>query len=133
MLVVEYERIEIDACADCGGTWFDAGEMALLLERLGVPEAERRFDRLLSEAPVSTEALRRCPLCRRRMRKMRVGPDGPVVDECVREEGIWFDRGEAAASLAVLAASGGTVPSRVAGFLKDFFSVGTEPAAGATS
>jgi Zn-finger nucleic acid-binding protein len=31
MIVVEWARVELDHCPRCGGTWFDAGELDLLL------------------------------------------------------------------------------------------------------
>lgn len=123
MLVVEYERIELDACAGCGGVWFDAGEMDLLLETLGIAEGERNFDRLLADASDTAEAPRRCPLCRRKMGKARVGGEGPVVDRCVRGEGIWFDRGEIVPALAGAGRPTTDVGlgDRVAGFLREVF------------
>ena len=32
MIVVEYQRIELDFCPDCRGVWFDKGELQLMLE-----------------------------------------------------------------------------------------------------
>ncbi len=31
MIVLELSEVEIDHCVSCGGTWFDAGELELLL------------------------------------------------------------------------------------------------------
>lgn len=46
MVVLELDQVEIDHCINCGGIWFDAGELELLLET----EKERtRFLSLLIE------------------------------------------------------------------------------------
>ena len=31
--VVEYQGVELDICPDCNGTWFDRGELELVLEK----------------------------------------------------------------------------------------------------
>ena len=35
LMVVEREGIEVDWCLDCGGIWFDEGEIELLGEKAG--------------------------------------------------------------------------------------------------
>jgi Zn-finger nucleic acid-binding protein len=40
MIIVEHERIELDYCTKCLGVWFDAGELALLLESLDLHVGE---------------------------------------------------------------------------------------------
>lgn len=119
MLVVEHASVEVDACPACEGTWFDAGEIDLLLERGGIGAAERDFERLLTAAEGHGERPRRCPLCARKMRKVRVGADGPVLDACPRGEGLWLDRGELAGSLK---ASGlPDAAHRILNYLHDLF------------
>jgi len=39
MIVVEQDKIELDHCTNCAGVWFDAGELELMMERMGL-EAE---------------------------------------------------------------------------------------------
>jgi Zn-finger nucleic acid-binding protein len=121
MLVVEYERIELDACGDCGGTWFDAGEIDLLMERLGIAEGERDWERLLVPCTERREVSRRCPLCRKKMSKVRMGTDGPLLDRCVRGEGLWFDRGEIGRALEAMAGSGKGAADRVLEFIREVF------------
>jgi Zn-finger nucleic acid-binding protein len=36
MIVVEQDKIELDHCPQCSGVWFDAGELELMLERMGL-------------------------------------------------------------------------------------------------
>ena len=119
MLVVEYAQVELDTCAKCRGIWFDAGEIDLLFEKAGIPESERGFGKLLETAGPTREAPRSCPLCRKKMAKARVGPAGPVIDRCVREDGLWFDSGEVGQMLAVAGAS--DCAARVLTYLQEVF------------
>jgi len=112
--VVERHGIEVDWCASprCRGLWFDAGELNLLAEEAGhdlSPES------LAHPAPDVRERPRRCPRCRKRMEKARIGAPGEqgvIVDRC-RAHGLWLDAGELAAVMEVLggAAEGATVRS----------------------
>lgn len=92
MIVLEVQEIEIDHCLDCGGVWLDGGELELLLENAAARDAL-----LASFAgdPESTERRRKCPICSRSMEKVTCGTDCPVLlDRCVDNDGIWFDKGE---------------------------------------
>lgn len=96
MIVVEHGRIELDYCTKCLGVWFDAGELALLLESLDLEVGEFNIAEIvaLPEKRIA-EVKRRCPICRKKMRKAAIGHDPEVVvDVCPREEGLWFDGGE---------------------------------------
>jgi len=96
MLVVEYEGIELDHCVECNGTWFDREELELLLERF-IPDIGAALPADVASAPeaAAREARRRCPLCRRRMRKTFLGREDKVlIDVCPRGEGMWFDSEE---------------------------------------
>ncbi|MFB0556725.1 MAG: zf-TFIIB domain-containing protein, partial [Dehalococcoidia bacterium] len=52
MIVVEYNKIELDYCTNCQGVWFDSGELELLLESMSLESANV----LLSEIQNSEEA-----------------------------------------------------------------------------
>lgn len=94
MLVVEHNRIELDYCGKCHGVWFDTGELELLLESLGLDSASPFLDSLLKAEDAETdEKKRRCPLCRRKMKKRSLETK-VLVDVCPQGEGIWFDGGE---------------------------------------
>jgi Zn-finger nucleic acid-binding protein len=163
-LVVEYDGVELDHCASCGGTWFDAGELALLFAASGeagesgasgTGEGHRRGEGTGTDAAggypqagvagdrparsgaadavaewvaaekiaalpdaESDEAPRRCPLCRKKMRKVNIGPSRRVlVDACPRGEGLWFDADEVAELARDLGRVTGELPHRVAAFL----------------
>lgn len=96
IIVVEHEKIELDYCTTCLGVWFDAGELALLLESLDLDVGEFNVSDILTlpEKRIA-EKKRRCPVCRKKMRKAAVGHEPEVViDVCPRGEGMWFDGGE---------------------------------------
>jgi Zn-finger nucleic acid-binding protein len=91
MIVVEYKDIELDVCNSCKGVWFDAEELELLLGSLQLP-VEELIHKLRGK---SSEEVRKCPSCRRKMEKVLVGPGkGEVIDRCRKGHGLWFDGGE---------------------------------------
>jgi len=99
MIVVEYEGVELDHCVECGGTWFDRDELALLFEGLGEDVGQLLPGQAESLPEASTGEKRcRCPLCRKKMRKVFIGPEHDIlIDVCPRGEGLWFDDTEVAA------------------------------------
>ena len=96
MIVVEHEHIELDFCPDCAGVWFDAGELELLLETMQLEKSILSLDSILTSPDAkSTEKKRKCPICRKKMKKATVGHDPEVlIDACSRGDGLWFDAGE---------------------------------------
>lgn len=100
MIVLEIEEVEIDYCTDCAGIWLDAGELDVLLE-----DFEQAAAVLASfERADSDEMPRKCPICLKKMEKVRVGQtDGKreLIDRCKNSHGLWFDRGELQQVLAM--------------------------------
>ena len=91
MIVVEYNKIELDVCVQCDGIWFDAEELSLLLETLHLPGDELG----LTPAKKTVEKARKCPRCRKRMDKVMIEPSEAVmIDRCTKGHGLWFDGGE---------------------------------------
>ena len=115
LLAVEYDGVEIDFCAACGGVWLDGGELELLL---GLEEADAVA--LSGGKPADGEVVRRCPSCRKKMLKEATSSEPPVTfDRCPRGCGLWFDQGELAQVV-----QHGAAPdrgNRLAGFLRDMF------------
>ncbi len=110
--VVEFKQIELDLCPDCGGVWFDRGELELLL-----PSAQ---DAGLTPA-VTDEAGRPCPLCSRTMDKMNIGPGRRVLVDSCPTCGLWFDRREVEDLSRDLAAHSLEVDPALAEFLGGMF------------
>jgi uncharacterized protein len=96
MIVVEYAKIELDYCLSCHGVWFDADELELLLKSVDLDTPDLLLSHILSQEETETkERKRKCPICRRKMKKATIG-DSPkiLIDACVRRDGLWFDGGE---------------------------------------
>jgi len=94
MIVVEYKRIELDFCPKCRGVWFDAGELDIMLKSSGLDGVSADNPGSLPSA-VTTERVRKCPICRQGMSKKNIGENPPVmIDVCRRGDGMFFDGGE---------------------------------------
>lgn len=112
MLILDLDGVEIDRCDQCGGSWLDAGELALIIERGG--SQPDRLNEALSRAVETRPTDRRCPRCRRRLREIALGADPEIhVDRCPWGHGLWCDRGEMPAILEGFAA-GSTITSFLA-------------------
>ncbi len=96
MIVVEHDKIELDYCTNCQGVWFDAGELELLLESMSFESPDIFLTNILDSAGVeSPEKKRRCPICRRKMKKTTIGQEPTIlIDVCQQGDGLWFDGGE---------------------------------------
>lgn len=126
MMVVEQDKIELDHCPNCYGVWFDAGELELMLERLGL-DSGALFPAPIAELPEAktAEKKRRCPVCGKKMKKAHIGGGAEVlIDVCPRGHGLWFDGGEVHQIIEQCAAKPGAKADsgqRVLSFLGDTF------------
>lgn len=93
MITLELADVEIDHCVSCGGIWLDSGELELLME---APDKARKLLGSFREDHATTEQPRKCPICDKKMTKIVVGSSAPPlrIDQCRRNHGLWFDRGE---------------------------------------
>jgi len=93
MITLELEDVEIDYCTACGGIWLDAGELELLLDE---PDKTKKLLESFKVDSSSTERIRKCPICDKKMQKIVVGSSKPVllIDKCRKGDGLWFDKGE---------------------------------------
>jgi len=105
MIVVEYNKIELDHCNDCHGVWFDSTELELLLKSLHLDSHELLLEDVLkSPEAESAEKKRKCPICRKKMKKTAIGDHhGILIDVCPQKHGLWFDGGEVTQLLRHLA------------------------------
>ncbi|MDO8567148.1 MAG: zf-TFIIB domain-containing protein [Dehalococcoidales bacterium] len=124
MIVVEHKKIELDYCTKCRGVWFDSGELELLLESMKLNRREFMDGILKSPEAKTSEAKRKCPLCRQDMRKTNVGKPEITIDVCPKGEGLWFDGGEVGQLLEQLdkeSSAGKSGHGYMTGFLKEVF------------
>jgi uncharacterized protein len=92
MIVLEYQKVEVDYCVKCNGVWLDAGEIELLF---GDVKACADFLTIGSPAEAKGEKARRCPVCGAKMTKESTESDTPTIfDNCPNGDGMWFDKGE---------------------------------------
>jgi hypothetical protein len=97
MIVIELNQVEIDFCYECKGVWLDAGELEILLQD------DNETSRLLGrqrENIRSSEKKIHCPICSKKMDKVFMGVNNKIVlDRCIMNHGIWFEKGELIATL----------------------------------
>ncbi len=130
LIVAEREGIELDVCPWCHGLWFDAGELALLAEKLGrpLPVAEGSL-----EVAESSEKARVCPRCDKAMEKVYVGTSPRVLlDRCRARHGLWFDHGELGTLVSQLPVQAGSHHEAVLAFMGETFTEPAPPAPGET-
>ena len=79
-------NVLIDVCPSCGGTWYDKGELAKVLEDRSLHE------RLVSFPSSGERSSLACPRCGG---EMVTRSEGEVeVGNCTSCTGVWLDRGE---------------------------------------
>ena len=86
LVVVERNKIELDWCPECNGFWFDADEWKLL----GIND--EKHNPFTYEAIRVDEKAKKCPICYKRMDKIKIGDI--IIDRCPCFHGVWFDKGE---------------------------------------
>jgi hypothetical protein len=120
LIVAEREGIELDACPWCHGLWFDAGELALLAEKLGraLSGAEGGV-----AAAATTEKSRPCPRCDKAMEKVTLGQAPRVLLDRCPSHGLWFDHGELGSLMGQMAAAPGSHPEAALRFMGEMFAV----------
>lgn len=90
---VKESGVELDYCTECGGIWFDAGELKKVVEE----RIDLRFDAVKTkETPMMTDYKTAvCPVCGKPMAKdTGTGVAGLTVDRCGACGGVWLDGGE---------------------------------------
>jgi Zn-finger nucleic acid-binding protein len=105
MIVVEHNKVELDYCTNCFGVWFDAGELELLLNSLGMDSQSPFFTDILNSIEAGlVEKKRKCPVCSQKMKKRTIGEQPEIIiDVCPRGHGLWLDGGEVASMVKQIA------------------------------
>lgn len=91
MIVLELNKVEIDYCTNCSGIWLDKGELELLYSP---DESKYELENLFDENKSIKEKSYKCPICGKRMIKIRFDNSELVFDKCPDDHGLWFDKGE---------------------------------------
>lgn len=93
MVVIEYQKLELDYCLQCLGVWFDSGEIEILLSKTGISVQEIPTDWTPGN-PDHAEASRPCPICLKSMLKVTPSSGRLIIDRCPTGDGFWFDKDE---------------------------------------
>ena len=124
LIVLRFRSIEVDYCEQCGGLWFDSGELEQLLADTGARGDDPWFKQLTEVSPAAPKTRYLCPRCDQRLRETCV-PNGPRLDVCPQRHGLWFDAGELRQILSL--APEGTGAERTIQFLNEVFSAEVKP------
>lgn len=116
MIILELNKVEIDYCSNCSGIWLDKGELELLYS---VDESGNALQKLFSDTSLTNERSYKCPLCRKRMKKIQFNNSELVIDKCPDNHGIWFDKGELE---KILYLKSTTASQKIIELLKEMFS-----------
>lgn len=79
----ERRGIVLELCTECRGTWFDAGELTVLLEL---------YKRLETSEGIGGGVF--CVRCHVELRELRFPGTGVAIDVCPDCQGTWLDAGE---------------------------------------
>lgn len=100
------QEVHLDACTQCGGVWFDDGELTDLQQRGAITEVEDSFVPSV-ERWTGGGASRLCPVCHDTvMAEYNYMYSTPVrIDACPNCHGIWVQDGELRAMERIAVAS----------------------------
>ena len=90
LIVVERNEIELDWCPECEGFWFDENEIEILKYKLGIDH--NIINPMDVDIVKTNEKLCKCPKCNSFMGKVEI--NGIILDKCMKNHGIWFDKSE---------------------------------------
>ena len=103
MNIVEDPVARLEVCPNCGGTWFDQGELERMKDA-ELPDAQWLDVNLWKDVDALkyTWSEKPCPICSKLMAQVEYGETGVKVDICVEHHGVYLDKGEFEAILSAL-------------------------------
>ena len=91
---IRYKDVELDACAHCGGLWFDRNELDKVIHNYD-PNYHREGSIVETLGPKVDESKKRCPHCKDSLETYQFEKDSDLkIDICHSCQGIWLDKGE---------------------------------------
>jgi membrane associated rhomboid family serine protease len=85
-------KVEVDLCRNCGGLWFEEGELKKVLRQSDPTKAVRNVFAHSSEKS-GKESDRGCADCNSLMKRFRVKKTGVEAEQCDACGGIWLESG----------------------------------------
>ncbi len=96
-----YYQVPIMVCTQCGGIWFEQGELKeyiedMLIERKDIPELPISMDKISAIGEIKIqEPPKPCPKCHQTMTSYNYCYDSNIIlDKCTPCKGIWVDGGK---------------------------------------
>lgn len=87
--VQTYESIEVNACKNCGGMWFDYKELDDLEDK-----AFNKDEFKNSMVTHVRSSVRKCPVCNSYMKQFNYRWEDLELEMCPQEHGFWLDKDE---------------------------------------
>jgi Zn-finger nucleic acid-binding protein len=112
LVPLEVEGLDLDSCPECGGLWFDLGELRRAEEREDEDLAWLEFTLWRDEHEFElTPTSMTCPRCEGRLGSALYHDTGVVVHTCPECEGTWLDHGDLGYIIRHLEAELGALPT----------------------
>ena len=96
-----YYQVPIQVCSQCGGIWFEQGELKeyiddLLIERQDIPDLPISTDTIPAIGEIKIkEPVKPCPKCTQALTPYNYCYNSNVIlDKCAPCQGIWVDGGK---------------------------------------
>ena len=96
LILKDYKDIEIHECANCGGKWFERGQLKSAKDNANENMSWLDFDPFGSDAEelsIQSEG-KQCPRCSKKMSSLKYSKSNIIIDKCMVCEGVWLDPGE---------------------------------------
>ncbi|MBN2736134.1 MAG: zf-TFIIB domain-containing protein [Spirochaetales bacterium] len=90
---IDYHKERVDFCPDCGGSFYDKGELDKIIGMFELYEAITLNEAEIDTLPIiekQREVL--CPKDQQPMEPLEIA--GQIIDRCPQCQGIWLDKGE---------------------------------------
>jgi hypothetical protein len=95
--------INIEECVQCGGLWYEEGELRKAKDEEEPDLKWLDFDLWSDQESFAVDwSSRKCPQCEKNMAAISYAATGVTVDYCPDEHGIWLDKGEFQAIIEAL-------------------------------
>jgi Zn-finger nucleic acid-binding protein len=101
----KFHSINVEECLQCGGIWFEEGELRKAKNETESELSWLDFDLWSDQETFTADwSSRKCPQCNKSMATISYGETGVAIDYCASGHGVWLDKGEFKAIIKALKA-----------------------------